>query len=79
MPNMSGLDAIVEIQDTNPGAKFVVFTSTSRTDEVVTAKSLNVLSYLVKPLKAEDLLAEIKQPFEKKRHLEYKDAIINNF
>ena len=79
MPKMHGLDAILEIQNSNPEAKFVVFTSTSRTDEVVTAKSLNVLSYLVKPLKAEDLLAEIKQPFEKKRHLEYKDAIINNF
>ena len=65
MPKMNGLDAIVEIQDSNPEAKFVVYTSTSRTDEVVTAKSLNVLSYLVKPLKMEDLLVKIKEAFKK--------------
>ena len=65
MPKMKGLDAIVEIQDSDPEAKFVVYTSTSRTDEVVTAKSLNVLSYLVKPLKMEDLLVKIKEAFNK--------------
>ena len=65
MPNMNGLDAIVEIQESNPEAKFVVFTSTSRRDEIVTAKSLNVLSYLVKPLKMEDLLVKVKEAFKK--------------
>jgi two-component system chemotaxis response regulator CheY len=65
MPKMNGLDAIVEIQDSDPKAKFVVYTSTSRRDEVVTAKSLNVLSYLVKPLKMEDLLVKVKEVFKK--------------
>lgn len=65
MPKMNGLDAIVEIQDSNPEAKFVVYTSTSRRDDVVTAKSLNVLSYLVKPLKMEDLLFKIKEALKK--------------
>ena len=65
MPKMNGLDAIVEIQESNPEAKFIVFTSTSRTDEVVTAKSLNVLSYLVKPLKMEDLIVKVKEAFKK--------------
>ena len=65
MPNMTGLDAIVEIQESDPEAKFIVFTSTSRTDEVVTAKSLNVLSYLVKPLKMEDLIVKVKEAFKK--------------
>jgi len=65
MPKMNGLDAIVEIQESDPGAKFVVYTSTSRRDEVVTAKSLNVLSYLVKPLKMEDLLVKVKEAFKK--------------
>ena len=47
MPKMNGLDAIVEIQSLNPEAKFIIVTSTSRREEIVTAKSLNVLSYLV--------------------------------
>ena len=64
MPKMGGLDAIIEIQKSDPEAKFVVFTSTSRRDEIVTAKSLNVLSYLVKPLEMEDLLAKVKEAFK---------------
>jgi CheY-like chemotaxis protein/CheY-specific phosphatase CheX len=65
MPKMNGLDAIVEIQNSNPEAKFIIVTSTSRRDEIVTAKSLNVLSYLVKPLKMEDLLVKVKEAFKK--------------
>ena len=64
MPKIGGLDAIIEIQESDPDAKFVVFTSTSRRDEVVTAKSLNVLSYIVKPLKMEDLITKVKEAFE---------------
>jgi two-component system chemotaxis response regulator CheY len=64
MPKMGGLDAIVEIQESDPKAKFIVFTSTSRRDEVVTAKSLNVISYLVKPLKIEDLMVKVKEALE---------------
>jgi DNA-binding NtrC family response regulator len=61
MPKVHGLDEIIEIQESNPEAKFIVFTSTSRTDEVVTAKSLNVLSYLVKPLKMENLILKVRE------------------
>ena len=64
MPEMGGLDAIIEIQETNPDAKFVVFTSTSRRDEEVTAKSLNVLSYLIKPLEKDELLVKVQEAFE---------------
>ena len=63
----NGLDAIVEIQSSNPEAKFIIVTSTSRREEIVTAKSLNVLSYLVKPLKMEDLLVKVKKSFKKIR------------
>jgi DNA-binding NtrC family response regulator len=59
------LDAIVEIQNSNPETKFIIVTSTSRRDEIVTAKSLNVLSYLVKPLKMEELLVKVKEAFKK--------------
>ena len=64
MPKMGGLDAIIEIQNSDPEAKFIVFTSTSRRDEIVTAQSLNVISYLVKPLEMEDLLAKVQEAFE---------------
>ena len=63
MPKMNGLDAIVEIQNSNPEAKFIIVTSTSRRDEIVTAKSLKVLSYLVKPIKMKDLLVKVKEAF----------------
>jgi CheY-like chemotaxis protein len=65
MPKINGLDAIVEIQNSNPETKFIIVTSTSRRDEIVTAKSLNVLSYLVKPLKMEELLVKVKEAFKK--------------
>lgn len=64
MPKVGGLDAIIEIQKLNPNAKFIIFTSTSRRDEVVSAESLNVISYLVKPLEMEDLITKVKEAFE---------------
>lgn len=64
MPKVGGLDAIIEIQKLNPKAKFIIFTSTSRRDEVVSAESLNVISYLVKPLEMEDLITKVKEAFE---------------
>lgn len=64
MPKMGGLDAIIEIQESAPEAYFIVFTSTARKDEVVTAKTLNVLSYLIKPLEMEDLLVQVREAFE---------------
>jgi len=38
MPKKGGLDAIIEIQKSDPEAKLVMFTSSSRKDEVVAAK-----------------------------------------
>jgi CheY-like chemotaxis protein len=73
MPEMGGLDAIMEIQETNPEARFVVFTSTSRRDEEVTAKSLNVLSYLIKPLEMDELLGKVQEAFEQINKLESGD------
>ncbi len=50
MPRMGGLDAIMEIRETNPNAKFVILTSTARKDEIVTAKTLGITHYVVKPV-----------------------------
>jgi len=60
MPKMGGLDAIIEIQESDPEAKFVMLTSCSRKDEVVAAKTLKVLCYIIKPLKIENFLSKIK-------------------
>lgn len=59
MPNLNGLDAIMEIRNTSPKAKFVMLTSSSRKDEIVTAGTLGVISYLLKPMQVPDLLAAV--------------------
>lgn len=50
MPVMGGLDSIMEIRESTPDAKFIVLTSTSRKDEIITAKTLGVLNYIIKPV-----------------------------
>ncbi len=61
MPNMSGLDAIAHIRKTDPEVKFIILSSSSKKDEVLTAKSLGVLGYLVKPIKPEILVERIRE------------------
>lgn len=63
MPKLGGLEAIIKIQESDPEAKFIMLTSSSRKDEVITAKTLNVLSYIIKPLKLDDFLVRIKNAF----------------
>jgi hypothetical protein len=41
-----------------------MFTSSSKKDEVVAAKTLNVLSYIIKPLNLHDFSLKIKEVFE---------------
>ncbi|MBW2655709.1 MAG: response regulator [Deltaproteobacteria bacterium] len=66
MPNLGGLDAIVNIQAHTPDAKFIILTSTSRTDEVVTASTLGVKKYLVKPLKMDQFMDAVRSILETK-------------
>lgn len=60
MPKLSGLDAVVKIQEFAPEAKFIVLTSSSRQDEIMTAKTLKVCSYMVKPVQMKDLLERVR-------------------
>lgn len=55
MPVLNGLDAIIQIKGFAPDAKFIILSSSSRKDEVVTAQTLEVCSYVTKPFKAEEL------------------------
>lgn len=64
MPEMGGLDAILKIRESAPNAKFLILTATSRIDEVVTAKTLKVVDYIIKPAEPEDLLAKVKKALE---------------
>jgi len=61
MPLLSGLDAIMEIQQFSPDAKFIMLSSSGRQDEVNTARTLNVKTYLIKPLNLSVLNKEIQR------------------
>jgi two-component system, chemotaxis family, chemotaxis protein CheY len=59
MPKMDGFEAISKIREFNSDAKFVILSSSSRKDEIITAKTLNVSGYLVKPFDQEKLIERI--------------------
>jgi len=66
MPVMGGLDSIMEIRESTPDAKFIVLTSTSRKDEIITAKTLGVLKYIIKPINdIPRFISEVKEVLEK--------------
>jgi CheY-like chemotaxis protein/CheY-specific phosphatase CheX len=67
MPELGGLDAIMEIRESSPKAEFIVLTSSSRRDEVVTAKQLNVSSYIIKPVDTKDLMVKVRAAFERQK------------
>jgi CheY-like chemotaxis protein/CheY-specific phosphatase CheX len=64
MPNLGGLDAMQEITQRDPQAKFIVLTSTARRDEELIARSLNVLSYVIKPVQMNEFLAIVQEAME---------------
>jgi CheY-like chemotaxis protein len=61
MPKMSGLEAIQAIRRFHPEACFVMLTSSSRRDQVLTAKKLGVAAYLLKPPDEARILANVQR------------------
>lgn len=59
MPKMNGFEAIAQIRKSDSKSKFIMLTSSSRKDEIITAKALNVLGYLVKPVDQSKLIERI--------------------
>jgi len=59
MPEMGGLDAMMEIRHEVPDMKFIILTSSSRKDEIVTAKMLGASDYLIKPFNMDQLVERI--------------------
>lgn len=63
MPEMGGLEAISTIRKFDPNARFIVLTSSARRDQVLEAKKMKVLSYLIKPFNPDLLMKEVKKAF----------------
>jgi len=59
MPKLNGLEAIAQIKKINPDSKFIILSSSSRKDEIVTAKSLKISGYLVKPVEPDKLIERV--------------------
>ena len=64
MPRMGGLDAIAKIKEAQHNAGFIVMTSSSRKDEVITAKQLGVLNYIIKPIEPEKIIEKINKALQ---------------
>lgn len=59
MPEMNGFEAISKIRKSNLNSKFIILSSSSRKDEIITASKLNVSGYLVKPVDQDKLIERI--------------------
>jgi CheY-like chemotaxis protein len=59
MPKMGGFESILHIQEFNPDAKFIILSSSSRKDEIIMAKKLKVVGYLVKPCEPDQLIERV--------------------
>ena len=79
MPEQGGLDAIFDIRQTNPMAKFIILTSTARKDELVTANTLGVSKYLTKPLNFPELLAELEKALENDDAEQVAEKVVSSF
>ncbi len=64
MPEMGGFDAIVKIRETEPDANFIMSTSSAKKEEIITAATLKVKDYVVKPMEIKDFIAKVKKVFE---------------
>jgi CheY-like chemotaxis protein len=63
MPKMNGLEAIVHIKEFMPNAKFIILSSSSRKDEILTAKTLDAAGYLIKPADPDKLIKKVSEQF----------------
>jgi two-component system, chemotaxis family, chemotaxis protein CheY len=63
MPEMNGLDLVREIKDCGryPGLKLLMVTTHNSMSDVVTAMSLGIDDYLMKPIDEESVLSRLRQ------------------
>ncbi|MCG8527324.1 MAG: response regulator [Opitutales bacterium] len=62
MPNLNGLDMVRRIKDENlvPGLKILMITTHNTMGDVVTAMSLGIDDYLMKPIDEESVVARLQ-------------------
>lgn len=65
MPEIGGLDAIFQLKEKNPNAKFFVVSSSLLPDEMNAAKTLSIDRYLIKPIDIEKLVMEVNTILKK--------------
>lgn len=65
MPEIGGLDAIFQLKEKHPNAKFFVVSSSILPDEMNAAKTLAIDRYLVKPIDIEKLVLEVNTILKK--------------
>ena len=61
MPNKTGIEALKEIKEIDPGAKVVMCSAMGQEAMVVEAIKLGALDFIVKPFKAERILQTVKK------------------
>lgn len=61
MPEINGFEAIARIREIHPNSKFMILSSSSKKDEIITARSLNVSGYLVKPPNIDELINRLTE------------------
>ena len=61
MPGMSGIDVLRQAQESGVGATFLLMTAFASVDTVIEAMKLGAFDYLVKPVRTEELLHQLKQ------------------
>jgi len=61
VPKFDGSEAVLRLRAINQNAKIIMLSSSSRPDEVVTADTLNINTYIVKPFNAEQFIDAINK------------------
>ena len=67
MPKMGGLEAIEAIKKFAPWARFIILTSSARADQVLKARKLGVINYILKPPQAPVVIDRITKVLNLKK------------
>lgn len=72
MPGMSGIEILKEIKKKFPLVQVIMLTGVPTVGCAADCLKLGALNYLIKPVDIEELLRNIKEAYEKRKHLEQK-------
>lgn len=72
MPNMDGIATLKEIKRNFPLVEVIILTGHGTLESAVEGLKSGATDYLTKPIDIDDLIARVKEAFEKRRRLEEK-------